>query len=59
LKEAQRLKISTIFVQPQYSAKGAEIFSRTLNAKIVTLDPYAEDYLKSMDMIGKAFKEAL
>ncbi len=59
LKEARKLKISTIFVQPQYSVKGADIFSRTLNAKIVVLDPYAEDYLKSMEEIGKAVKEAL
>ncbi|MFN4174140.1 MAG: metal ABC transporter solute-binding protein, Zn/Mn family [Parachlamydiaceae bacterium] len=59
LKEAKKLNISTIFVQPQYSVKGAEIFARNLNARLVALDPYAEDYLKSMEEIANAFKEAL
>lgn len=59
LKEAKRLKIGTIFIQPQYSAKGADVFSRALGAKVVTLDPYSEDYLKSLEQIGQAFKEAL
>lgn len=58
LKEAQRLRISTIFVQPQYSVKGADIFARTLNARTVVLDPYSEDYLKSMETIGNAIKES-
>lgn len=59
LNLAKQLQIKKIFVQPQYSSKGAEIFADILKAGIVTLDPYSEDYLNSMKNIAEAFREGL
>lgn len=57
--KVKTLGIKTIFIQPQYGAKGAELFARDIGAKIVSLDPYAEDYLRMMRSIGLAFKDGL
>ncbi len=57
--QVKDLGITTIFVQPQYGSKGAEIFAKQMGAKVVELDPYSEDYLRMMRSIALAFKEGL
>lgn len=59
IEKARALKIRTIFTQAQYGVKGAELVANLLGAKIVSLDPYAEDYLKSMTTIAEAFQKGL
>lgn len=49
------LGTKTIFVQMQYNNKAAQLIAKEVNAKIVTLDPYAESYLKTMLEIAHAF----
>lgn len=55
LNEARRAKICKVFVQSQYSDKGARLIAKELGAKIVSLDPYAEDYLNAMRIIAYQF----
>lgn len=55
LTQARSAGIKTIFVQPQYSSKGARLFAKELKANIVTLDPYSENYFAAMQQIGRAF----
>ena len=55
LNRAREAQIKKIFIQMQYSSKGARLFARELNAQIVTLDPYAEDYINTMMTIAKEF----
>lgn len=55
LQEARQNKIHTIFVQPQYNNKGARLIADTIGAKVVTVDPYSEDYLNSMREIARQF----
>lgn len=55
LERARGLKINTVFTQAQYGIKGATLIAELLSAKVVDLNPYAEDYLKSMDDIADAF----
>jgi zinc transport system substrate-binding protein len=55
LRQAREENIKTIFIQKQYNNKGAKLIARELNAKIVMLDPYAEDYMTSMREIAQAF----
>lgn len=57
LNLARELKIKTIFVQMQYSSKGARLIADEIGAKVVTLDPYAEQYEQSMLEIAHAFAE--
>lgn len=51
-EEARENSIKTIFVQRQYSNKGARLIADQIGAKVVNLDPYSEDYLNSMREIA-------
>lgn len=51
-------KVKKIFTQPQYRGKGADLVGRQLNAKVVVLDPYSENYLNNMRTIAHQFSTA-
>ena len=55
LTEAREAKIKTIFTQPQYSNKGATLIGKELDAKLVSLNPYSENYLESLLFIAHNF----
>lgn len=55
INEARNDGISTIFIQMQYNNKGAKLIANQLGAKIVTLDPYSENYIESMREIARNF----
>ena len=57
LNLARQLKITTIFIQMQYNNKAAKLVAETLNACLVTLDPYSENYIPTMLEIAHAFAE--
>jgi len=48
IKLARKNNITTIFVEPQFNPKSAEVIAREMNAGIVALDPLAGDYLDNM-----------
>jgi zinc transport system substrate-binding protein len=50
---ARRSNITAIFVEPEYNPKAAEVVAREMNARIVTLDPLAENYLENMAYVGR------
>lgn len=58
IETARMHKIGTVFTQPQYSSKGAKLIARQLNADVVSLDPYAEDYINSLKEIAHAFAKS-
>ncbi len=45
---ARKNNITTIFVEPQFNPKSAEVIAREMNARIVTIDPLAGNYLDNM-----------
>lgn len=55
LNDARQAKIHTIFIQMQYSSKGAKLIAQEIGAKIVTLDPYSEEYIKTLLEIAENF----
>lgn len=57
LGEIRTLGLKTIFVQPQYSNKAAQLVANQIGGIIVTLDPYSQDYINSMLQIAHAFAE--
>lgn len=59
IDKARALHIRTIFTQAQYGVKGAKLVAELLGARVVSLDPYSEDYLSSMKEIAGAFREGL
>lgn len=55
LNDVKAASIRKVFVQPQYSNKGAILVAKEINAEVISLDPYAEDYLTSMRNIAVNF----
>ena len=47
--------IKLVIVQPQFSEVQAKMIANTINAKIVILDPLAEDYLNNMHKVANVF----
>ncbi len=52
----KRNKVKTVFVQRQFSVTSAKILAKELEAKIVTIDPLAENYLENLILIAKSFR---
>ena len=48
-----------VFVQPQFSEKSAAVIARQIGAKVVRLDPLAEDWDGNMRRAAQAFADAL
>lgn len=57
LKKGKESGIKTVFIQMQYSSKGARLIADYLGAKVITLDPYSEDYIKSLLDITNNFAD--
>jgi len=56
---ARKNNITTIFVDPQFNPKAAEVIAQEMNATIVVLDPLAEDYLQNMRITGEKISKSL
>jgi len=52
LNEAYKQNIKTIFIQPQYSSKGAKLIAEQIHARVITLDPYSEDFYTTLREIA-------
>lgn len=58
LLEAARFhQVKRVFVQVQYSSKGARLVAAELGACVVDLNPYAEQYFDSLREIARAFSD--
>jgi zinc transport system substrate-binding protein len=56
---SRKNNITTIFVEPEYNPKSAEVIAREMKASIVTLDPLAGNYLENMRYAGNKIAESL
>lgn len=56
---AKKDRAHSLFVEPQFSKKTAEVMARAVGAKIVVLDPLAENYFTNMKHIAQAMATAL
>ncbi len=55
LRDARNAKVTKVFVQPQYPSKGAALVAKEIGARVVTLEPYSENYFETMRQIAKEF----
>ena len=53
IKKIKDANVKLVFIQPQYSNKGAYLIAKQLNASIVSIDPYSEDFFGNMLTIAK------
>lgn len=54
VKEAKEKNVRVVLTEPQYNNKGATLIAEKLNLPLYQIDPYAQDYLKSMNEITQA-----
>lgn len=53
IKKVENANVKIVFIQPQYSNKGAYLIAKQLNASVVSIDPYSEDFFGNMLTIAK------
>lgn len=56
---AKKEKIEAIFVQPQFSKRGAETIARNVGAKLIEADPLAEDWAANIRRVAEAMAKTL
>jgi zinc transport system substrate-binding protein len=59
IKYAQKNDIRIIFVQPQFSAKSAEVIARSIGGQVVFANPLAEDWALNLRDVARKIKDAL
>jgi zinc transport system substrate-binding protein len=59
IEYANQNDISVIFVQPQFSAKSAEVIAGGIGGQVVFADPLAEDWSINLRKVARAIKAAL
>lgn len=55
---ARRERITTIFVQPQFSRRAAQTIATEIGARLVDADPLAEDWAANLERTAKALAQA-
>ena len=51
--------IKVVFVQPQFSAKSAELVAREIGGQVIVADPLAENWSENLRRVAKKFQTAL
>jgi len=59
IEYANQNHIKVIFVQPQFSAKSAEVIARGIGGQVVFADPLAEDWSVNLRKVAREIKAAL
>jgi zinc transport system substrate-binding protein len=59
IKFAQDEGVSVIFTQKQFSDRAARTLAKSIGAKIVEIDPMANDYFENMEKVTNAISGAL
>lgn len=55
---ARKNNIKIVFVQPQFSARSAEMVARSIGGHVVEADPMAEDWAQNLYRVAEKFKLA-
>ena len=55
----RRDQVKVVFVQAQFSKRAAETIAQALGARVVSVDPLAENYLDNMRYVARQFSEAM
>ena len=58
IKQSAKLNINTIFVEPQFDRKNAEVVADSINAKVISLDPLRKNVLENLELIANAIEKS-
>ncbi len=59
IKRAREERVRVIFVQAQFPPQAAKTVADAVGARVVPLDPLAEDWLENIRRMGEALKQAI
>jgi zinc transport system substrate-binding protein len=59
VEEAKEKNIQVVFIQPTFNAADAEALAQELEGQVAVVDPLAQDWLKNLETVALAFKNAL
>ena len=59
IEQGRKAQVKVIFVQQQFSRSAAETVAQAIGARVVTVDPLAENYLDNLRHVAQALVEAL
>lgn len=59
IMHAREKGIKVVFVQPQFSAKSAELVAREIGGQVVVADPLAEDWMVNLQQVADKFQAVL
>jgi zinc transport system substrate-binding protein len=59
IEQAQQNRVKVIFVQQQFSDRDAKTVADQVGAKLLVVDPLAENYLENLRRVSRQFVEAL
>ncbi|MCX5853085.1 MAG: zinc ABC transporter substrate-binding protein [Deltaproteobacteria bacterium] len=59
IRHARERGIRVVFVQPQFSAKNAEMVSREIGGQVVYVDPMAENWAGNLREVARKFRTVL
>jgi zinc transport system substrate-binding protein len=55
----RRERVKVIFVQAQFSRRAAETIAQAIGARVVAVDPLAEDYMNNLRRVARQFADAM
>ncbi len=56
---AKANNIATVFVEPQYNPKSAEVIANEINGKVITIDDLAPNYIDNLRTVGEKIAQSL
>jgi zinc transport system substrate-binding protein len=59
VSSAHANNITTVFVEPQYNPKMAEVISKEINGRVVSIDDLAPNYIENLKSVGEKIAESL
>jgi zinc transport system substrate-binding protein len=59
IEVGKRERVKAIFVQAQFSRRAAETIAQAIGARVVAVDPLAEDYMNNLRQVARQFAEAM
>lgn len=59
IDQAKKDGVKIVFVQPQFSAKGARTIARAIGGAVVPMNPLPRDYLKNLEDMATIIQETL
>jgi len=59
IEQTRALNVKVIFVQPQFSSRQAEAIAQSVGAKVIPIDPLAEDWAENLRRVAETIRRAL